>query len=62
LGSSAASSYSRAAHALLEVALDVAVAAAQERHDAVDRLAVLLTVDVADARRAAALDVVVEAG
>src|SRR4051794_30356591 len=47
-------------HARLEVALDLAVAAAQERHDPVDRLAVLGPVDVAHAGRPAALDVVVQ--
>ena len=48
-------------HPRLEVALDLAVAAAEERDDAVDRLAVLGAVDVADAGRPAALDVVVQA-
>ena len=48
-------------HRLLEVALDLAVAAREEGHDRVDRLAVLLRADVADAGRAAALDEVVEA-
>jgi hypothetical protein len=51
----------RGGHALLEVALDLAVAAAQERDDAVDRLHVALARGVADARRPAALDVVVQA-
>ena len=48
-------------HALLELALDLAEAAGEEAIDAVDDLAVLLLGDVADARRLAALDVVVEA-
>ena len=48
-------------HAPLEVALDLAVAAREEVDDAVDRLAVLLLGLVADARRAAALDVEVQA-
>ena len=41
--------------------LDLLVAAGQERDDAVDRLHVLLTRDVAHARRAAAVDVEVQA-
>ena len=49
-------------HPLLEVALDLAVAAGEERDDAIDRLAVLLLGLVADAGRAAALDVVIQAG
>src|SRR3954447_1343899 len=48
-------------HLALDIALDLAVAAAQEVDDRVDRLAVLLLRHVADARRAAALDEVVEA-
>ena len=48
-------------HLALEVALDVAVAAREEARDRVDVAAVLLAVDVADAGRLAALDVVVEA-
>src|SRR3954452_8164434 len=48
-------------HPRLEVTLDLAVAPAQERDNAVDRLAVLRLVHVADAGRAAPLDVVVEA-
>ena len=49
-------------HLALEVALDVAVAAGEEVDDRVDPAPVLLAVDVADAGRRAALDVVVEAG
>ena len=49
-------------HPVLELALDLAEAAGQERDHAVDARAVLLLGDVADARRPAALDVVVEAG
>ena len=52
----------RLAHLALEVALDVAVAAGEEVDDRVDPAPVLLAVDVADAGRRAALDVVVEAG
>ena len=48
-------------HLALEVALDVAVAAGEEVDDRVDPAPVLLAVDVADAGRRAALDVVVEA-
>ena len=49
-------------HLGLLVALDLAVAARQEVDDRVDVATVLLAVDVADAGRPAALDVVVEAG
>ena len=52
----------RLGHLALEVALDVAVAAGEEVDDRVDLAPVLLAVDVADAGRRAALDVVVEAG
>ena len=52
----------RLGHLALEVALDVAVAAGEEVDDRVDPAPVLLAVDVADAGRRAALDVVVEAG
>ena len=48
-------------HPALEVALDLLEAPGQERHHAVDALAVLLLGDVADAGRPAALDVVVQA-
>ena len=48
-------------HLVLELALDLLVAAGQEGDHAVDRRAVLLLADVADARRLAALDVVVQA-
>ena len=51
----------RGLHLRLEVALDLAVAPGQERDHAVDRLAVAGLVDVADAGRPAALDVVVQA-
>src|SRR6185312_2970378 len=53
---------SRLAHLLLERPPDRAVVAAQELHDLVDHLAVVLLRDVPDARGVAALDVVVEAG
>ena len=49
-------------HAVLEIALDLLEAPAQERDHAVDPLPVLLLGHVADAGRPAALDVVVEAG
>ncbi len=49
-------------HALVEGALDLAVAAGEEVDDRVDVLAVLLLGDVADAGGLAALDEVVEAG
>src|SRR5262249_40821570 len=49
-------------HLALEIALDVAVAAGEEAGDRLDVATVLLAIDVADARRLAALDVVVEAG
>src|SRR5262249_42856840 len=49
-------------HRSLDRALDRAVAAGQEVDDAVDRAAVVLLGDVADAGRLAALDVVVKAG
>ena len=49
-------------HLALQVALDVAVAAGEEVDDRLDVAPVLLAVDVADAGRLAALDVVVEAG
>src|SRR3954449_5204689 len=49
-------------HLLLDVALDLAVAAGEEVDDRVDRLAVLLLRHVADAGGTAALDEVVEAG
>ena len=52
----------RLVHLALEVALDVAVTPRQEVHDRLDVAPVLLAVDVADAGRLAALDVVVEAG
>ena len=48
-------------HLALQVALDVAIAAGEEVDDRLDVAPVLLAVDVADARRLAALDVVVEA-
>ena len=48
-------------HLELELALDLLVAAREERDHAVDRGAVALPVDVADARGLAALDVVVQA-
>src|ERR1700733_10329668 len=48
-------------HLVLELLLDLLVAARQERDHAVDRLAVPLLVDVADTRGLAALDVVVQA-
>src|SRR5262249_5912808 len=47
---------------LFEVVGDVLVAAREEGDDPVDVAAVLVAVDVADAGRLAALDVVVEAG
>ena len=46
----------------VELSLDLLVAPGEEGDDAVDRAAVLLAVDVADAGRLAALDVVVQAG
>jgi len=49
------------AHPHLELALDLAVAAAEEVDHALDSAAVLLARDVADARRRAAVDVVIEA-
>src|SRR4051812_44774781 len=49
------------AHATLELALDRLRVARQELHDAVDDLRVFRSRDVADARRVAAVDVVVEA-
>ena len=49
-------------HLVLEVAGDLLVAAREEADDPVDVAPVLLLVDVADAGRLAALDVVVEAG
>ena len=52
----------RLGHLALQVALDVAVAAGEEVDDRLDVSPVLLAVDVADAGRLAALDVVVEAG
>src|SRR5262249_9008253 len=52
----------RLVHRRLEVALDLAVAPAQEADDVLDVLAVVLLADVTDARGAAALDEVVEAG
>src|SRR4029079_14448400 len=51
----------REVHPRLEIALDLLEAPGEERHHAVDPLAVLLLGDVADARRSAALDVVVQA-
>src|SRR5262245_535408 len=48
-------------HPALEIVLDLAEAAGQRRDHPVDPLAVLPLADVADARRPAALDVVVEA-
>src|SRR5205823_8661960 len=50
------------AHLLLEVALDPAVAAAEEVDDRLDRPAVLILRHIADAGGLAALDEVVEAG
>ena len=52
----------RLLHLVLEVAGDLLVAAGEEADDPVDVAPVLLLVDVADAGRLAALDVVVEAG
>src|SRR5262249_26518053 len=49
-------------HLLLEVAGDLLVTAGQKADDTVDVAPVLVLVDVADAGRLAALDVVVEAG
>ena len=49
-------------HLLLEVALDLAIAAGEEAPDGVDVAPVLVGIDVADAWRPTPLDVVVEAG
>src|SRR3954447_26369241 len=49
------------AHATLELALNRLRVARQELHDAVDDLRIFRSRDVADARRVAAVDVVVEA-
>src|SRR4029079_559967 len=50
------------AHLALEIALDLAVAAREERHDRLDARPVLLLRHVAHARRLTALDEVIEAG
>ena len=52
----------RLLHLALLLGLDLAVSAGEEVADRLDVAAVLLAVDVADARRPAALDEVVEAG
>src|SRR5205085_3983016 len=49
-------------HRTLERALDLAVAAGEKGDHTVDPAPVVLATDVADARRFAALDVVVQAG
>src|SRR5690606_7449960 len=52
----------RLAHARFELARELVVPAGEEQRDRADLRGVLLAIDVVDARRRAALDLVLEAG